>query len=117
MAKPNRTLEGVRRERTKRVVLSNINADKPFDQIQNIIFDYARTKHVRVTHVRLLRKRTHYDNTETYTVQVNITFDDFDKVINDDEFWPEDIVCREFIPRNQYREQVNRDNTNNGRYW
>jgi len=112
LGKTYSALEGVRRVKTKRVVLSNINADKPFDDVNNLITEYAHEQNVRVTYARLLRKRSHYDGTETYTVQVNMSCDDYERVLNDKDFWPPDINCRDYIPRHRQREQQER----NGQY-
>lgn len=109
LSKTYSQLEGVARLRTKRVVLYNINANRSFDDVKQQIYDYAHERHVRVTYVRLLKKRTHYDNTETYTAQVNMACDDYEQVSSDDGFWPEDIHCRDYVPRQKNNDRYGQE--------
>ncbi|XP_048246384.1 uncharacterized protein LOC124145157 [Haliotis rufescens] len=58
--------------------LTTFVADEPFETVKDLIYNYAKDKHVRVTFARLMKKRMNYNHQDTYTVQVNMVFDDYD---------------------------------------
>lgn len=82
--------------------------------MKQTIFDYTHEQHVRATFVRLLKRRVHYDKTETYTIQVNIAGEDY-SVVMQDEFWPENIICRDYVPKNRRNDQMHY--SNGGRHY
>ena len=87
------------RYKTKRLVLSYVKADKPFEVIRDAIIEYAKHREVHVTYVRLLKQ---WDRpTPTFTLRVNIDSRCADKVLGVDDFWPKRVQCREWVPYNQ----------------
>ena len=78
---------GVVRKRTKRIVLYNVIADKPFELVDSAVRSYAESKGVHVTFKKVLKK---YENRRnpTYIMRVNVLESDFESTIeNDSHFW------------------------------
>ena len=95
---------GVVRRRTKRIVLYNVAADKPFNQISSGVRTYAERQGVHVTFTKLL-KRHESRGKSRYIMRVNINEDDFYSVIdNNDYFWPKGIYWRDYVPYNNNQE-------------
>ncbi|CAG2187539.1 unnamed protein product [Mytilus edulis] len=92
---------GVVRKRSRRIVLYNVTADKPFELVDTAIRNFASSKGVNITFVKLLIKRQ-YKDIATYTLRANINERDFAAVENDDFFWPEGVYWRDYIPQNKH---------------
>lgn len=97
---------GLVRRRTKRIVLYNIRADKPFELVSAAVTSYAAKEDVKVTFTKLL-KRCEIRGSATYTMRVNIAESDFGKVESNDNFWPTGVYWRDYIPysNNKHTEQ------------
>jgi len=92
---------GVFRQRTKRIVLYNVKADRPFELVDAAIRQYAQNKGVHISYTKLMRKRD-FKNYSTYTLRVNIHEHDFDTVETDQNFWPNGVYWRDYVPRSSY---------------
>lgn len=91
---------GVIRKRTKRIVLYNVIADKPFELIDCAVRSYAESKGVHVTFTKLLKKNENKRNSN-YIMRVNVLESDFESNIeNDSHFWPRGVYWREYVPYN-----------------
>ncbi|VDI55514.1 Hypothetical predicted protein [Mytilus galloprovincialis] len=98
---------GVVRKRTKRIVLYNVIADKPYELVSSAVKTYAEQKDVHITFTKLLKKRESRGKS-TYIMRVNINEDDyFNKIETDNQFWPKGIYWRDYVPYNS--------NTNNNK--
>ena len=75
-------LQGVPRIKTKRIVLYNVSAEESFDSVKDMIYDYAKDQRVRVTFVRLMKRNERQNYQDTYTVQVNLDYDDYEQYIS-----------------------------------
>ena len=93
---------GVVRKRSRRIVLYNVTADKPFELVDTAIRNFASSKGVNITFVKLLIKQQ-YKDIATYTLRANINERDFAAVENDDFFWPEGVYWRDYIPQNKHQ--------------
>jgi hypothetical protein len=58
---------------------------------------YAENKGVTITFLKLLKT---IRGKSTYTMRVNILECDFEKLEQNDQFWPEGVYWREYIPYN-----------------
>ena len=99
---------GVVRKRTKRIVLYNVRADKPFELVSGAVKTYAENKDVKITFSKLLKKRD-IRGKSTYIMRVNILESDFENVEQDENFWPAGVYWRDYIPynsSNNYNEQT-----------
>ncbi|CAC5405467.1 unnamed protein product [Mytilus coruscus] len=90
---------GVVRKRTKRIVLYNVRADKPYELVNGAVKSYAENKGVKITFSKLLKKRESRGYS-TYIMRVNIAESDFEKVESNENFWPAGVYWREYIPYN-----------------
>ncbi|CAC5364240.1 unnamed protein product [Mytilus coruscus] len=109
---------GVVRRRTKRIVLYNVLADRPYELVNNAVKLYAEQKGVHVTftkyaeqkgaHVtftKLLKRRENRGST-TFIMRVNMNEDDYkDKIENTENFWPNGVYCRDYIPYNNHQSE------------
>lgn len=89
---------GVIRSRKKIMVLDNVEGDKPIELMIAAIKTYATEKDVHISHVKLLRKHESFSG-NAYTLQLNMDFEDYDRVVEEDYFWPEGIYWRDWNPR------------------
>ena len=85
--------------KTKRFVLSYVKADKPIEVIQDAIFQYAKDRNVHVRYVRLLKQWDGHN--PTYTLRVNVDSRHADTILENENFWPQNVRCREWIPQSQ----------------
>lgn len=93
------SFRGTERKRTKRIVLYNVIADKPFSDISSAVRSFAQREGVRVTFTKLLKKNDSRRGKATYVMRVNINEDDYYKVIDANEyFWPKGIYWRDYVP-------------------
>lgn len=93
--------QGVVRKRTKRIVLYNVAADKPYQQVSRAVRAYVEREGAHVTFTKLLKKRESKGRS-TYIMRVNINEDDYYQVIDDnDYFWPKGIYWRDYVPQSK----------------
>lgn len=85
--------------KTKRFVLYFIRADKPLDLIKDAIFNYAKQRDVHVSFIRLLKHWEGYN--PTYTLRVNVDSNAANKITENENFWPVNVKCREWIPQSR----------------
>ncbi|CAC5363645.1 unnamed protein product [Mytilus coruscus] len=122
---------GVVRRRTKRIVLYNVLADRPYELVNNAVklyaeqkgvhvtftkyaeqkgvhvtfTKYAEQKGVHVTFTKLLKRRENRGST-TFIMLVNMNEDDYkDKIENTENFWPNGVYCRDYIPYNNHQSE------------
>lgn len=70
---------------------------KPYELVGGAVKSYAENKGVTITFLKLLNKFESRGKS-TYTMRVNILECDFEKVEQNDRFWPEGVYWREYIP-------------------
>ncbi|CAH1777091.1 unnamed protein product [Owenia fusiformis] len=90
-----------KRPKVKWFVLSRVQAtDLTFNEIKHKIISFARRKHVNITFVRSLKyhEQTRY-NPAWYTLRINVDVRDYNYMLDDDQFWPSHIHCREWQTR------------------
>ncbi|CAG2184708.1 unnamed protein product [Mytilus edulis] len=90
---------GVVRKRTKRIVLYNVRADKPYELVNGAVKSFAEKKGVKITFSKLLKKREGRGYS-TYIMRVNIVESDFEIVELNENFWPAGVYWREYVPYN-----------------
>ncbi|CAC5373761.1 unnamed protein product [Mytilus coruscus] len=96
---------GVVRRRTKRIVLYNVLADRPYELVNNTVKLYAEQIGVHVTFTKLLKRRENRGST-TFIMRVNMNEDDYkDKIENTENFWPNGVYCRDYIPYNNHQSE------------
>ncbi len=104
-----RAFSGVSRSRNRRLVLSYVKADDPFDIVKDAIMDYADERGVSVTNTRLLR---HWEGRNpTYTIRIAVSHQGAKIILEDKTFWPDNVNCREWVPRKAwYSKDTEREN-------
>lgn len=96
---------GVVRKRTKRIVLYNVMANKPYETVDSAVRAHFKRKGVHVTFTKLLKRREN-KNYSTFIMRVNVLESDFVRKIEnncDDDFWPEGVYWRDYVPYNNYQ--------------
>ena len=93
-------------------MLYNFNAEETFDT--DMIYDYAHEQNVRVMFVRLMKKNERHNYQDTYTVQVNLDFDDYEQYVSKcRDFWPPGIRVRDYMPKTRSHVDDSSYNPNN----
>lgn len=95
-----RVFSGASRFNSKRLVLSYIKADQPFEIVRDAIIDYAKDRGVTISKLSLLKHWKTYN--PTYTIRIHVPNQGAKVMLEDDTFWPENVNCREWVPSKRW---------------
>ncbi|CAH1788696.1 unnamed protein product [Owenia fusiformis] len=99
-----------RRQNIKRLFVSRLRSKLPFGDLSKKIQSFALSKGVTITFVRLLKTYTsNFGLTHSYSLRINVLAQHSHSVLDDQHFWPDGVLCKEWIPN--YKSNTEQDNS------
>ena len=92
-----RAFTGATRRTNKRLVLSYVRANQSFDIVQDAIVNYAKDRGITIHKASLMKHWKGYN--PTYTICIQVPNECMKIILDDPEFWPENVNCRAFVPK------------------
>ncbi|CAH1799113.1 unnamed protein product [Owenia fusiformis] len=93
----------VRRQRTKKILLSHVKS-VPYNALRTHIVKYAARRHVTVTGFKVISRRSSVKG-EWLMVRINVLASHYNNA-TDNSFWPSNITCRPWLSSTDHAKTV-----------